>query len=299
MFYYKAFGFIIHSEIELNELIPYKNETPDINIKIGSVPEDFKGKDKNIQYVRISRDRYYLNISGVAEYYAEKGSLIIVNANENATLEEIKLYLLGSCMGAILFQHRILPLHGSCISMNSYGVVITGNSGAGKSTIASAFIKKGYKILTDDIIAISKNELGAIYAISSYPCQKLWGDALERNNIYENKKWLRRISENIKKYSVRDTMYFTQEAVLLKYIFEIIPSETEKLSIIEILGGKKLEIIANNTYRKKSPFLMDIKKWYFGEIVSVAKQVRVFQIVRPEHEHLENEIADIILNYIL
>ena len=30
----------------------------------------------------------------------------------------IRLYILGTCMGAILMQRKILPLHGSAIAIN-------------------------------------------------------------------------------------------------------------------------------------------------------------------------------------
>ena len=69
-----------------------------------------------------------------------------------------RLYILGTCMGAILMQRKILPLHGSVIAIDGKAYAIVGDSGAGKSTLASAFLKRGYQLLTDDVIAVSFSE---------------------------------------------------------------------------------------------------------------------------------------------
>ena len=64
-------------------------------------------------------------------------------------------YILGTCMGAILMQRKVLPLHGSAIAINGKAYAIIGDSGAGKSTLALAFLNKGFQLLSDDVIAVS------------------------------------------------------------------------------------------------------------------------------------------------
>ena len=48
---------------------------------------------------------------------------------------------LGTCMGAILMQRKILSITWQCSSNNGKAYAIVGDSGAGKSTLASAFLK--------------------------------------------------------------------------------------------------------------------------------------------------------------
>ena len=73
------------------------------------------------------------------------GNKIIVSPLDEIDEDVIRLYILGTCMGAILMQRKILPLHGSAIAINGKAYAIVGDSGAGKSTLASAFLKKGYQ----------------------------------------------------------------------------------------------------------------------------------------------------------
>jgi Serine kinase of the HPr protein, regulates carbohydrate metabolism len=298
MFHYKAFGLSIHSEIEVEEFIPYESESADLVINAGAIPEDFTGKGTSTPNRRININRYYLHIPQVSEYYAENGNHIIVNPYHHVNPEEIKLYLLGSCMGAILFQRRTLPIHGSSIKIDDSSIILTGISGAGKSTITGALLKRGFKILTDDVAAINDQDHN-ISVVPSYPCQKLWADALDRNGLYTEKKDLKRISNDLKKYSVKNISFFFNEPVALKYMFEIVPSETAELTISELKSIEKLEAVMKNTYRIRMPYLMGLSEWHFIKCTKFAERVKIFRIIRPVNEHLENQIAEIILNKIM
>ena len=89
----------------------------------------------------------------------------------------MRLFLLGTSFGALLMQRGILPLHGSAMVVNGRGVVFTGMSGAGKSSLLAAFRKKGYPFLTDDVVAVTVDTAGTAWIHPSYPQQKLWRDS--------------------------------------------------------------------------------------------------------------------------
>jgi serine kinase of HPr protein (carbohydrate metabolism regulator) len=78
-------------------------------------------------------------------FLIQEGRSIIVSPLEEYKEDVIRLYILGSCMGAILMQKRILPLHGSAVAIDGKAFAIIGESGAGKSTLASAFISRGFQ----------------------------------------------------------------------------------------------------------------------------------------------------------
>ena len=101
-------------------------------------------------------------------------------------IDAIRLYVLGTCMGAILMQRKTLPLHGSVIAIDGKAYAIVGDSGAGKSTLASAFLKRGFQLLTDDVIAVSFSEEGIPFVTPSYPQQKLWSESLDHFGMESN-----------------------------------------------------------------------------------------------------------------
>ncbi len=295
---YQAFGLTIESEFILEEFLPGSGGLPDLTITAGKIPKEIKNPVINTESVKISKNRFWMVVKGIGGFYVEKGRKIVVEPYEGSSFEEVKLYLFGSCIGAALFQKRILPLHGSCINVKGKGILLTGDSGAGKSTVSAVICKQGYTMLSDDVSVVITEEGKEPIVSPSFPYQKLWGDAIERVDIRNERKALNRISENIYKYAIQNDTHFEEEPVTLAVVIEIIPSLNEGLEITEITGGEKLDVILKNTYRKIMAEAMDLKEWHFRECIKIAEHVQVFRIHRAKYRHLEQEIAKLILEKI-
>lgn len=98
-------------------------------------------------------------VADTAIFAIQNGDTIQVSPMAGADEAKIRLFLLGTCMGALLMQRKILPLHGSAIAIDGKAYAFVGHSGAGKSTLASAFINKGFQLLSDDVIAVTLRNL--------------------------------------------------------------------------------------------------------------------------------------------
>jgi hypothetical protein len=57
-------------------------------------------------------------------------------------LEAIALSMLSSC--------HVTPLHAACVELDGQGVLLCGNSGAGKSSLSFACARAGWKYISDD-----------------------------------------------------------------------------------------------------------------------------------------------------
>lgn len=296
---YRAFGLNIASEYELDELVTGCDGAPDLMIMNGKVSDVFSDHETEKPARKIQGEVFCLNVPKVAKYSVEKGAHILIEPCKGASLEEIKLYLLGSCMGALLFQRRTLPLHGSCINIGGKGVLLTGKSGAGKSTIASALYRKGYKMITDDVAAVRVGEFNEAVVYPGYPGQKLWEDAIERIGVREDKRSLNRISRAITKYAIKSHAWFCHQEIPLRVIVEIVPQSLVQIKLEEIKLSGKLKLIMKNTYRPRLPAEMGLKEWHFQQSVAVANQVKAYRISRPLDQPLENNIADILLENVI
>ena len=91
----------------------------------------------------------------VARYLVSGGCEIIIEPHPTATEKDVRLFLLGSAMGALLLQRGIWPLHGSAIAGRSGAALFVGVSGSGKSTLVGAFHQRGFQVLADDVCAIT------------------------------------------------------------------------------------------------------------------------------------------------
>ena len=172
---YKAFGLRIGSEIEMPELahINEQDESVDIVIIKDDLTSLWDREGKQGKFV-VKDHLVIFQVLNTATFSIQEGEKIIVSPIEGSEENKIRLYLLGTCMSIVLMQRKILPLHGSAIAIDGKAYAFVGDSGAGKSTLASAFLAKGYQLLSDDVIAVSLSNENIPFVKPSYPQQKLW-----------------------------------------------------------------------------------------------------------------------------
>ena len=179
------FGLKVQSEILLPEATQHLDPLNliDVEIVIEDVPvidDEWTG----INYYFAKKENEVLfQVPDVATFFMQDGKKIIVSPEPDTDEDQLRLYLLGTCMGVILLQRKILPLHGSVIAIDGKAYAIVGDSGAGKSTLASAFLNQGYQLLTDDVIAVQFDENNIPMVIPSYPQQKLWQESLDHFGV--------------------------------------------------------------------------------------------------------------------
>jgi hypothetical protein len=77
---------------------------------------------------------------------------------DNLTVQNALTYLLGPVFGLLLRLRGVTCLHASAVAFGDWSVVFVGSEGAGKSTTAAAFAKRGYAVLSDDIVALRVGE---------------------------------------------------------------------------------------------------------------------------------------------
>lgn len=142
--YYKAFGLIINSPIFLPELTQPSSEfrEEDVRIQVGDLFAEWKEVEGESKYLHFEKEFCFFHVPDVAIFRIQSGDSIIVSPYPNVDFDKVRLFLLGTCMGILLMQRKILPLHGSAIAINGKAFAIVGESGAGKSTLAAAFLKE-------------------------------------------------------------------------------------------------------------------------------------------------------------
>jgi hypothetical protein len=295
---YMAFGIHILSEIPLPELSPIgiDDQGFDVEVVIDDLKDEWDklagGKDSFI-----FKENYVLfRLDDIAIFLIEQGKKIAISPLKEYKEDIARMIVLGTCTGAILMQRKILPLHGSAIAINGKAYAIVGESGAGKSTIASTFINGGYSILTDDVIAVSFLNEGTPYVIPSYPQQKLWQETL--NELGMTTCNLKSVYGRQTKYYVPLITDFFTEPLPLAGIFELVKTEQEEVELIPTTRLEQLSILYNHTYRNL--IISGLRKldWHFKVSTSILNSVNVFQLQRPISRFTADELVSTIINKI-
>lgn len=281
--YYRAYGMNINSEIELPELLVnnYKEcEHIDIMISYGSMPKEISCQIADGEYYNFEKDKMWFMVRNISRYYIHSGNTIIVEPYNNSNSHDVKTFLLGSAFGMLLFQRNIVAIHGGTVVVNGQALIITGNQGAGKSTLTSGFRNKGYSFMADDVsvTCIGKNGIPMVYP--GYPQQKLCGDALREMRY--NTDCFKRIDEGRDKYVIPVYSSFIKEPIPLGGIYEITVADCSKVEIEEITGIDKLRLFMKNIYRVEVLQYTGMNAQYFKECVNIAKMIPVFRIKRPK-----------------
>ena len=81
----------------------------------------------------------------------------------HATAESFNTYLLSQVLSFALLAFGQEPLHGTVVVINGEAVAFLGDCGYGKSTLGAAFLRLGFPILTDDLVALERTASG--YAV--------------------------------------------------------------------------------------------------------------------------------------
>ena len=144
-YFYYAFGLNIESEIECPLLIAGDGSAPDLVIRLGPVPHELRQAQVQESFYQINARHCLLNIDKVARYLVTDGSEIIVEPHPAAAEKDVRLFLLGSAMGALLHQRGVWPLHGSAVAGRRGAVLFVGATGSGKSSLAGAFHQRGFQ----------------------------------------------------------------------------------------------------------------------------------------------------------
>jgi hypothetical protein len=228
---YSCYGLVLSSELELPDLgDPIDTDAPaDIVVRLGPLTRPPIETDQLPYGLWRSDDRCGVDVPEVGRYEARAGHEVIIDPVPGVEPRALRLFLLGTVMGAVMMQRDHLVLHGNAFRVGDACAVVVGHSGAGKSTLAAEFDRRGFDVLSDDVVPINAD----CFAIPGYPRIKLWDDALERLGVETN--GLERINDAHEKFQLplhRNAI----EALPLRWIYVLERHAGSELTIEAVHG---------------------------------------------------------------
>jgi len=262
-----------------------------IHIRYGSVPDALVDpRGQGVDY-EAKPGQFLLWLDGIARYLVSEGKEIVIEPAPDSCEDEIRLFLLGSVLGALLHQRGRLVLHGSAIETKRGAVVFVGPQGAGKSTLAATFRARGFRVLADDACTIDfASQCPQVYPGLVHI--KLWADAAEK--LAYDARQARVVRPMIGKYAFTLDDEFDLGPVQLHAVYELAPGDTQCLELKPLKGEEMFRVLLRNTYRKHLLKDLGVQGHHFKQVTTIARHVKVQRIARPQTVFLLNELADVI-----
>ncbi len=292
---YACYGLTLQSQLELPELLPlpaascHTNQT-DIDIRLGVVARDGLAEGKQLgPYLWVTPRSLWLKVPHVARFLVSEGREILIDPEPGIDADSLRVFLLGSAFGALLFQRGHLVLHGNAIRIGDQCMVCVGPSGAGKSTLAAGFMRRGYPVLADDVVAVDSQ----CRALPGFPRIKLWQDVTEQLAI--DTVELRRIRPNTEKFNLPVGSEGADAPCPIRWIYILDSDHLEALKLEPILGMHRFRPLHSNTYRVRFLQGMAMKPEHLKLCGQLAGRIRLARLTRPHKGFTLEPMIDRIL----
>lgn len=190
--HYRYAGRSLASSLPLPELGPASTAAAELRIDLVPMPRCTERQDIEWRHDFVdpgygttltcarTASGHLLEFPDVATIGVSAGGDVHVSAWPGASIESVRHVLLDQALPRILAQRGDFLLHGAAIRANNgRTLLILGESGRGKSTLASAFTCAGAEVLTDDCLRIEPSA-DAVDILPTYPGLRLWPDSLAR-----------------------------------------------------------------------------------------------------------------------
>jgi hypothetical protein len=279
---YVVFGLCLSSEIAIPELSLAAGDggrAPDVEIRLGDVPPLADAVDILGLPMTFSKGRIGIELKDTARFEIIEGREILVSPCDGADEAVIRIFLLGTVLGAVCHQRALFPLHANAIEIDGRAYAFCGLSGAGKSTLAAHFQQQGYRLLCDDVCVISFDESGKPLAWPGIPRLKLWEDTIA--SLGRSQHGLSSVGWGLNKYHMPIESYAIDGPYPLKNVYWLdYESERRASGIYPLAGLDAVDALMANTYRRRVVELIGGGPYYLKQVQSLIRHCGIFAAIR-------------------
>lgn len=276
---YRVCGLTVGSELELPGLIAAAaGGATDVVIHGGPVPATLAAAEASGPTWQIAGRQFLLRVPNVARFLLTEGNDIAFEPEPGGEPGDIPIFILGTVFGILLHQREQIVLHASAVRVNGKAILFCGPSGSGKSTLAAVLAKRGHRLMTDDVCALSIGTAGEPTVHPDGRHLKLWAQAIDNLDLAANRG--ARVRSRLEKFYVEPGEAFS-EALPLGAIYvlrEARPPHVPGIERPNVVDATLL--LRRNAYRPLLVRRMGQRANYFHAAAAIARAAGVFHLTR-------------------
>lgn len=289
--YYTIFGLYVKSDYKFEEVVEIQSVAQiDVIIKEAKLPltiiEEMEEIEKEanrgmVNIFHCERNIGWFRWHGYGSFLITNGTKIEYQLEPDVDKLFVNELFLCLAFFYILYQRGLISMHGSGLVWGDKTIIVSGQSGSGKSSLAEAILKEGAKFLADDTVAVSIDENG-IYAKPAYPQQKLCLDQITEEMRQNYNMVLLPEDGGVIKYGVRMLDRFCSVPKKLDALVILRKDDTIKEPmILEINGSDKIKYLIQNLYKYDTYIRAGLGTDVFKKSVQMANEIKIFLVSRP------------------
>jgi hypothetical protein len=298
---YSAYGLNIKSDVSLPELVKTESgEAADVEIRFKRLDDVYLNTELNGAttferpgcIVRVSANAVCYSWNGIGTALIQNGSEVIISTASGIDNVDMAPFITGAILGNLLDQRGLMVLHGSAVAVEGKAIAFLGEKGAGKSTFALHLQKRGYSLVTDDLvpIAFSGDE---VQTIPGFPRIRLWTDAVRSVGL--DPAAMPKINKFVDKRSYGCTDGFSREPVNLGRIY--ILSEDSTIGIDQLEPSQAFIELTRNTYLNRYLGATGKSTEHFRKCEALVALVPIFRLRRPHDFSLLPELSSAVVEH--
>jgi hypothetical protein len=157
---YTGFGLAISSDLSLPELaVDLNPESVVGEVSItSSTREDWpelNPSEHSTPTVQMTPNDWRLELEGIGWFRVHQGrSIYWQRWDDSVSDRDLRTFLVGSALGALMIQRGSLMLHATALVMDGKAVLLLGAPASGKSTLAWCLHQQGWQLLSSELTLI-------------------------------------------------------------------------------------------------------------------------------------------------
>ena len=288
---YGAYNLLVESEVAFAELDAFpsgESGRPDVRIRIGRAS---KNQLTNVNEVNpllaTSEAGIWLRLPGIAQVVVMHGDDVWVQPEAELSDLQLGIHLLGPVLGTLLFQRGFLVLHGSAVRIGESCLVCAG--GAGDSTLAGAFVQRGFDLVADEVVAVDESR----NAVPGFPRVRLRSGSADLLGIDLRPE--QRLAPEFEKYTIPVDERFCREPLPIRRLYIITKSDAEGLSIQPLSGLDVFAPLLACTYGSGLMEGSELRQRHLQMCGKLAGTARVSRVIRPRDVFDVDLLVDMLL----
>ena len=252
----------------------YGLSSAQLNFDLAKLPKDLSAPTHDKHGIQLKKDKLLLKCSDCRLQISNGHEIRLdFKKNFNTCCDWIR----GFATGISLMQRGQLVLHANSFVSNNQLIALTGDTGAGKSSLAMAFHQSGALFHADELVVFQKE---SHISLPGFPFLRLWPEELEKHTIDTsicNILW-----DEEKKYAYSTSTQRSTDSLAIDFLIHISESaDIESCELKEVKGIEKLKVFLKSLYRPELLETIDPKQNHLQQAVNIIKTMRIFQLTRP------------------